>query len=52
MVKAMFSDPDKYEFAIEDELGIVTMFVFPQAFYVHFDLEWWNAPYKECSENE
>lgn len=56
MIKAVFSDSTKYEFGILDSLKIVTMFVTSetnQAFYVHFDLEWWNAPYKrEEKENE
>jgi hypothetical protein len=55
MIKAMFPDYTTYEFAIEDSLKIATMFVIPetsQVFYVHFDLDWWNAPYSKEGEKE
>lgn len=51
-IKAMFPESDGYEYAINKDLEIATMFVFKdrQGFYVSFDLSWWNALYKAESE--
>lgn len=49
MLKAIFSESDGYEYAINEDLDIATMFVVKdgQAFYVNFDLSWFNAPYEK-----
>ena len=49
VLKAVFPESDGYEYAVEKDLEIATMFVFKdeQAGYMNFDLNWWNADYKE-----
>lgn len=53
VLKALFpAQEHQIEYAIEDVLKTATMFVFTEecAFYTSFDLDWWNAPYKESEE--
>ena len=49
MIKAMFpEDRKQFEYAVNTDLKQVTMFVFTDnnAWFTHFDLDWWNAPFK------